>query len=212
MNDELTLKRTRQSWFGVPIWSEAVADRAAINAAVLDLAARLRAEGGGMVRSNAWGWHSSDDVHRRPELASLRAAVGGACAWAAASLDFDFVGHDLVLDAMWINENRRGDHNKAHVHARSFLSGAYYAKAGPGCGDIAFFDPVAAREMMPHPVKGEAQPMVSYPAQPGLLLVFPSWLRHEVGPNLTDEPRVSVSFNVSYRRRSAVTPPPLPAA
>jgi len=33
------------------------------------------------------------------------------------------------------------------------------------------------------------------PAAPGGLLIFPSWLYHGVDPNLTDTPRVSLSFN-----------------
>ena len=75
------------------------------------------------------------------------------------------------------------------------LSGAYYVNAPPGSGDIVFHDPRGALPPFEHTLR--------YPAQVGHMVVFPSWLVHEVLPNaLTGEwaspttKRVAVSFNL----------------
>ena len=75
------------------------------------------------------------------------------------------------------------------------LSGAYYVNAPPGSGDIVFHDPRGALPPFEHTLR--------YPAQVGHMVVFPSWLVHEVLPNaLAGEwasaraKRVAVSFNL----------------
>jgi uncharacterized protein (TIGR02466 family) len=39
---------------------------------------------------------------------------------------------------------------------------------------------------------------IAHTADPGLLLIFPSWLKHGVEPNLSDQERISVSFNYVF--------------
>jgi uncharacterized protein (TIGR02466 family) len=39
---------------------------------------------------------------------------------------------------------------------------------------------------------------VTVPAEQGKLVMFESWLRHEVAPNLTEAERISISFNYSW--------------
>jgi uncharacterized protein (TIGR02466 family) len=43
--------------------------------------------------------------------------------------------------------------------------------------------------------KPELQAHIMYPAKAMQLILFESWLRHEVPASLIDEERVSVSFN-----------------
>jgi uncharacterized protein (TIGR02466 family) len=54
--------------------------------------------------------------------------------------------------------------------------------------------------MMAAPVRredapAELRPFVSVEPRPGLLLLWESWLRHEVLPGRAKEDRLSVSFN-----------------
>jgi uncharacterized protein (TIGR02466 family) len=44
----------------------------------------------------------------------------------------------------------------------------------------------------------EAHPWVTFPAADGQLLLFESWLRHEVEPNRVNAERISVSFNYNW--------------
>ena len=42
------------------------------------------------------------------------------------------------------------------------------------------------------------QPHITYPAQAGRVILFESWLRHEVAANRTAAERISISFNYSW--------------
>jgi uncharacterized protein (TIGR02466 family) len=108
--------------------------------------------------------------------------------------------------ASWYNTNRLGDHHAPHTHPRSYLSGTYYVRvppapanltdpgARPGC--ISFYDPRTAANMVT--AGGEPDARAAYVVGPtaGTLLMWPSPLQHYVHPNLSDEHRVSISFNV----------------
>jgi len=106
-----------------------------------------------------------------------------------------FIGH-----SMWVNINGCGAHNRRHTHADGIvlLSGAYYVTVPENSGDILFFDP---RPTIIHSFAdryyGQGIPGV-YPIQPkeNMLLLFPSWLEHEVEANQTNEDRISISFNI----------------
>ena len=107
-----------------------------------------------------------------------------------------FIGHN-----MWVNINGRGAHNRRHVHADGihFLSGVYYVTVPENSGHIMFYDP---RPTIIHSFAdtryyGQGIPGV-YPIQPkeNMLLLFPSWLEHEVEANQTNEDRISISFNI----------------
>jgi uncharacterized protein (TIGR02466 family) len=44
----------------------------------------------------------------------------------------------------------------------------------------------------------ENQTHITYPAEAGNVILFESWLRHEVAANRVDEERISVSFNFNW--------------
>jgi uncharacterized protein (TIGR02466 family) len=107
----------------------------------------------------------------------------------------------------WPNINRFGDYHDAHNHPRSYLSGTYYvqvparmeprhgrADVRPGC--ISLYDPRPMVNMTA--IKGDPYVNPEYTVTPtaGMILMWPAFLNHFVHPNLSREPRVSVSFNV----------------
>jgi uncharacterized protein (TIGR02466 family) len=79
------------------------------------------------------------------------------------------------------------------------LSGTYYVTVPDGSGPIVFEDPRHALMMAAPPRKAgaprEHQTYVSAPPSPGALLLWESWLRHEVPLNRASGERISVSFN-----------------
>ena len=111
----------------------------------------------------------------------------------------------------WVNINRAGDYHNLHNHPHSWLSGTYYVAIPKQTGGahrsdlnpsaISFFDPRAQANM--NAVKGDGQfdPEYRRLPKPGELFLWPSFLHHLVHPNLSDEPRVSVSFNVVLMRK-----------
>lgn len=107
----------------------------------------------------------------------------------------------------WYNTNRYGDHHGPHTHPRSYLSGTFYVRvpaapervddprAHPAC--ISFYDPRTGADMVTVPGERDSRAAHVVRPTPGTLLMWPSPVQHSVHPNLSQEPRVSISFNVT---------------
>jgi uncharacterized protein (TIGR02466 family) len=102
----------------------------------------------------------------------------------------------------WINIMPRHTVHGLHLHPHSTLSGTYYVQVPKGSPGTKFEDPRLDRFMAAPPrkpkAKREAQPWVTFPAAAGHLVLFESWLRHEVAPNSVNGERISVSFNYNW--------------
>ena len=103
------------------------------------------------------------------------------------------------LDSLWVNLLRGPGHHSAHIHPHSIISGTLYVEVPKGSGSIRFEDPRLPM-MMAAPTRRtdaleELQPFVTVETRPGLLLLWESWLRHEVLPGSGRGERLSVSFN-----------------
>jgi uncharacterized protein (TIGR02466 family) len=101
---------------------------------------------------------------------------------------------------MWANVNPKGGFNRTHIHPNSLWSGVYYVKTLPNCGHLKLEDPrsialMTRPRMKPGPQPGRLWREVHYEPVAGRLIMFPSWLNHCVDPNLSDDIRISVSFN-----------------
>ena len=103
------------------------------------------------------------------------------------------------LDSLWANLLRGPGHHSAHIHPHSVLSGTLYIEVPKGSGSIRFEDPRLPM-MMAAPTRREDAPedlrsFVAVEPQAGLLLMWESWLRHEVLPGAGRGERLSISFN-----------------
>jgi uncharacterized protein (TIGR02466 family) len=142
---------------------------------------------------------SLDDLPRRdPAFADLQRILVSHAAKFAGSLAFD-LGRKPKLDSLWVNLLKSGGHHSAHIHPHSILSGTLYVEAPEGSGPIRFEDPRLAM-MMAAPMRREDAPeelatFVEVTPRPGLLLMWESWLRHEVLPGTAKPDRLSISFN-----------------
>jgi len=108
----------------------------------------------------------------------------------------------LTLDGMWVNILRRGAAHSGHIHPHSVISGTVYVATPPGAGALRFEDPRLPM-MMAAPnrradVDDSLRTFVSVTPAPGQVMMWESWLRHEVTPNHARSDRVSVSFNYSW--------------
>jgi uncharacterized protein (TIGR02466 family) len=103
------------------------------------------------------------------------------------------------LDSLWANLLKPGGHHSGHIHPHSILSGALYVEAPAGAGAIRFEDPrlglMMAAPMRRPDAAPELQPFLALQPRPGLLLMWESWLRHEVLPGTGRGDRLSLSFN-----------------
>lgn len=96
------------------------------------------------------------------------------------------------LDSLWVNLLRGSGHHSAHIHPHSILSGTLYIEVPRGSGAIRFEDPRLPL-MMAAPQRADS--FVTIEPRAGLLLMWESWLRHEVLPGNAKSERLSVSFN-----------------
>ena len=103
------------------------------------------------------------------------------------------------LDSLWVNLLKAGGHHSAHIHPHSILSGTLYIEAPPGSGAIRFEDPRLG-QMMAAPQRRDDAPealrnFFTVEPRAGLLLLWESFLRHEVLPGTAKAERLSISFN-----------------
>jgi uncharacterized protein (TIGR02466 family) len=105
----------------------------------------------------------------------------------------------LRLDSLWVNLLPISASHRAHIHPHSVISGTLYVEAPKGSGAICFEDPRLPM-MMAAPPRADGAPeqlrtIVSVDPRPGLLLLWESWLRHEVLGGRGRGERLSISFN-----------------
>jgi uncharacterized protein (TIGR02466 family) len=96
------------------------------------------------------------------------------------------------LDSLWVNLLKTSGHHSGHIHPHSILSGTFYVEVPPRSGAIRFEDPRLPL-MMAAPQRRDS--FVAVDPRPGLLLLWESWLRHEVLPGTGRGERLSISFN-----------------
>ena len=117
----------------------------------------------------------------------------------ARELHWDLRGTRPVCDGMWVNVLGEGGSHGSHIHRNSVISGTYYVAVPAGAGAIVFEDPRIAMMMAAPPRKASAPPELktyaSETPKAGTLLLWESWLRHEVQLNQAPGQRISVSFN-----------------
>jgi uncharacterized protein (TIGR02466 family) len=119
----------------------------------------------------------------------------------ARQLDFDLRGRKLSMTDCWVNVMSRGVAHGLHLHPQSAISGTYYVQVPEGSSALKFEDPRLDRFMAAPPRRargGRSRTWVTVPAAEGKLLLFESWLRHEVPAQPVRGQRVSVSFNYAW--------------
>lgn len=196
--------------FSTPILKVRVPDSPELNEALLASIDSKRRAHSGVMRSNIGGWHSDTDM----------TTWGGAPARTLAEVAVRSVSGHMVDIAragkrnfnwdieMWANVNGPGAANQLHCHPGSFWSGVYYVDAGGADvegagGELVLEDPRYPTAYMLFPdlvfKSADGEPMASQvPVRPeaGLMVLFPSWLRHSVRPHGGTEDRVSIALNL----------------
>ena len=148
------------------------------------------------------GYTSYNSVHRMhevsPTFAELQRRLLRHVRSFAATLEFDLVERELTMTDCWVNIMPQQVVHSLHLHPLSTISGTYYVKTPKGCPGLKFEDPRLDRFMAAPPRTGTSRPWVVMPAEAGTLVLFESWLRHEVPPNPVTGERISISFNYGW--------------
>ena len=139
---------------------------------------------------------------RFPIFADLVKSLDAHVAAFADALAFDLGDKPLALDSLWINVLPEGGLHTGHLHPHSVISGTTYVAMPEGTSAIRFEDPRLPM-MMAAPTRRadaprELRTFVSEAPRAGDVLLWESWLRHEVPMNMAEADRISVSFNYGW--------------
>jgi len=101
----------------------------------------------------------------------------------------------------WANVSKSGHYNSVHDHPGTTWSGVYYVSAGkvetndPANGRLELLDPRVGVSLFGRE-EGLLGGRYFIEPMPGLMVLFPSWLKHMVHPFFGSGERISISFNV----------------
>ena len=148
-------------------------------------------------------YSSASRMHQlSPTFAELERRLNRHVAAFARALEFDLGGRALAMTDCWVNIMPRNVVHGLHLHPLSTISGTYYVKTPRRCPGLKFEDPRLERFMAAPPRLATARranrPWIVMPAQTGDVVLFESWLRHEVPPNPVAVERISISFNYNW--------------
>lgn len=187
-----------ENWFSIPIWKDSIEfDRKTVKEKCL----RAQNSIPGRTKSNVGGWQSEDiALELMPEFTELYNKLKDCIAKVCISVGQDF---NLEMGNCWININKRGDYNVKHFHPKSIFSGVLYVDVGEDPSPIVFYsNDCIIRDH--YPVADLEKELDSslfftsatYIPKNGMVLIFPSWISHEVKPSNSDHLRISISFNI----------------
>ncbi|OWU84033.1 hypothetical protein ATO6_16690 [Oceanicola sp. 22II-s10i] len=139
---------------------------------------------------------------RFPIFADLVASLDKHVAAFAEELEFDLGDKELKLEDLWINILPEGGTHASHIHPHSVISGTTYVLMPEGAGALKLEDPRLPMMMAAPPRRRKAREELRtfhYVApKVGDVLLWESWLRHEVPMNMAEDERISVSFNYGW--------------
>jgi uncharacterized protein (TIGR02466 family) len=189
--------------FMVHVWPDGPELNEELRPRILEHAARAA----GVQRSNAGGWHSETGrlefcgdagqklvrhMHEMADEATSRTVAETPSPSNMGRWTFGWTLH------AWANVNKPGDFNRPHTHAGSTWSGTYYVDTGAPADEegtpLHLFDPCQGR------ANTFLQPVVSAKhsirPQPGMMVLFPSYIQHMVFPHNGGRERISIAFNL----------------
>lgn len=191
--------------FYSPLLVFEVPNSQALNKSLLRDIAPMRNSTNSLGRSNRGGWHSEDDLFSRPEQSFRQLCMHIFEAVNAAnhtvSPNVDFSTYDVQAQG-WVSILGKAAFNVPHEHPNWSWSGVYYVKVPNSqterSGNIEFLD--TRTNIYPTAVPGAPcfDSKFSIKPEEGWVLVFPSYLKHWVYPNDSDEERVAIAFNMRF--------------
>ena len=159
-------------------------------------------------KAHGYGGYTSyaslDDLPLRdPAFGDLKTRLDRHAKAFAKDLAFDLGRGRLKLDSLWVNVLRPGAAHSGHIHPHSVISGTVYVATPRGSSALKLEDPRLPLMMAAPPRRAdapdEARAFVYLQPEAGTVLMWESWLRHEVPANQAKAERISISFNYGWR-------------
>lgn len=140
-----------------------------------------------------------DNVRGAKEL--KEAIYGVSCAF-AREMKYE-VNYDKCSIRVWANVMRKGGYHVAHDHKQATISGTFYARVEDDMSPLVFKNPTSiyrAKEPFIRPEDMTAFTSENLVVVPKVntMVLWPSWMSHEVLEMKVPGPRISFSFNVDF--------------
>lgn len=191
---------SRNDWFPTSIWNFQIDNYQQLNSLLLqEVDTEYQRDRVGEKWSNVLGWHSINNLHDRHSFGEFTKIVNENVSEVAEFLRWDLQQFSINITTCWAIVNGKFALNSTHNHPNSILSGVYYLQVPEQSGSIFFADPRPGSQMLIPPVEEFnlwTFPKISYKPHVGMMLLFPSWLLHGVEMNMSNEMRISLSFNI----------------
>lgn len=149
-------------------------------------------------------WQSQRQVTSDPPVHELLQSIFRVVRDIAEFLSWDIDGRQPACQVCWANVHPPGSYHTRHIHPPTVqFSGVYYVQTPAGCGDIVFHNLERFLGLW------EAAPPIQEPTlynrsqfslepRPGMCVLFPAYMMHEVETNQSDGDRVGIAFNINF--------------
>ena len=193
-------------FFSTPVWVSKIENYKETNEVIYNYIKSLqKIDSQGIEKSNIKGWHSKNFDLKNKDVISFINLISPNINQVIKDMNWDITNQITNITGMWAIINKGGASNARHHHGNSDISAAYYVRAPKNCGEIVFYDPRPA-PVFSHPRSKSSNSLNAMvnsvnPIEGGLVL-FPSYLDHSVNPNISNEERIVISFNLSLIKQT----------
>lgn len=183
------MHHNQHNLFETPIWGFVLHDQDLQSVDYTDYIISLSENETTQSKSNMGGWQSRDNIHTDGIFQELNKTI----LVASSGVLKDYTNREPYIQSMWANINNTNDHNAHHLHEGQ-LSGVFYCQVPKNSGKLVLSDPRirAFQSVLRHSD-------FSVDPERLVMILFPSWLEHYVQPNKSQDPRISISFNIEVK-------------
>src|SRR5690606_24537399 len=149
-------------------------------------------------RGGSTSYSSIFNLHQlSPTFADLEKSIDKHVKKFAKELNYDLSGRRLKMTTCWINVMPQNTYHPLHIHPLCTISGTYYVKVPKNTSSLKIED-TKMSFLMSAPPRKKDDYYYHFKPKAGDLILFESWVRHEVPPNPANDARISVSFNYEW--------------
>jgi len=105
---------------------------------------------------------------------------------------------NISISNLWVNIAKQNGYQEEHGHGHNLFSGVIYINVNKDSGDFQFINPLSTIDSL-MPLNKKYNHIASIKPYNGLMLIFPSWLKHRALANKSNIDRISISFNIKYK-------------
>lgn len=142
-------------------------------------------------------FHNNDDkvIYDLNEIPEFNEEVKKALNLFVIKTGFNQITSNTTT-SVWCQDYKEGDVHELHHHGRAYISGIYWVRANENAGKIRFNNPNHMVDLWD--TSGDTPYSTTYEdfeSKRGVIMMWPSYLYHEVLPGGTNCKRTTIAFN-----------------